>query len=452
MRARARSWLVLASLAAATAGCPLTLSDYTIGEPGPADGSVVDAATEKPPADAPAPDTSPLPDGGCPGTTTLCGKSCYDLTSDPSHCGSCTKACLSGHACSASACQGWASVASAGMTARKMAASCALPSGQIFVWGGADDTGAINTGGIYDAASDTWTTVTVDGSTPTARVLATAVCFADRVLVWGGGDEANANDYKDGAVYDVKSKSWSVTSNVCGGLKGQRMAYGALLGSSAMIYGGVDKTGKAVGGPGCLYDPGANAWTQPSSNPAAVTAPGVDASASAFYAFGGTTNVDTNALWVMQSGSWTTASSSGAPAARTGPFAAWDSSRLVIWGGTASGAAIASGARYASSWQGMTTTSAPSARSVSPRRAGWSAAIGATSSLHVGGVLANNNLAHDGGVYDSATDSWKTIPSWLSTDDHEWGVAAWTGKELVVWGGLTGSKLVATGDRFAPAP
>ncbi len=44
--------------------------------------------------------------GSCPAGQTQCGASCFNLSSDPAHCGSCTRSCTASESCEAGACKG----------------------------------------------------------------------------------------------------------------------------------------------------------------------------------------------------------------------------------------------------------------------------------------------------------------------------------------------------------
>jgi hypothetical protein len=49
-------------------------------------------------------DAADAPDTGCPTGTTKCSTGCYDLTKDPTHCGTCDKTCATGEVCSTGTC------------------------------------------------------------------------------------------------------------------------------------------------------------------------------------------------------------------------------------------------------------------------------------------------------------------------------------------------------------
>src|SRR5262249_52408162 len=142
---------------------------------------------------------------------TCCGSECADLQTDHAHCGDCSTVCATGRSCASAGCHGWATLAAppSGFVAREKAAYVAV-SGKVFIWGGADASGAaLNTGALYDPKTDTWTLTAVNAKTPTGRVFANAVWTGTYVIVWGGRTPTGSADYKDGALYDPVGDQWS---------------------------------------------------------------------------------------------------------------------------------------------------------------------------------------------------------------------------------------------------
>jgi hypothetical protein len=56
---------------------------------------------------------------------------------------------------------------------------------EMIIWGGDSPNGALNTGGLYNPISNTWSTVTLDGAA-TARVYHSAVWTGSEMIIWGG--------------------------------------------------------------------------------------------------------------------------------------------------------------------------------------------------------------------------------------------------------------------------
>ncbi len=422
-------------------GCPMVLrDDFTV--------AASDAAA---PSDAGPGRDATCGDGGCACDANTDG--------DPSNCGTCGHACAPGHACSAGVCAAWAPVApppATVLSAREKAAACALADGRVFVWGGADATGAVQaSGAIYDPARDAWDALPTSPLSP--RAFATAVCLSTKVVVLAGADLAGAVDYRDGATYDLADKVWTPTPNPPAALSARRAPYGVSQGTAhALFWGGELKTGRPAGGNACLFDTRASSW-QPSNGggPPTLLAPTVASTVSSLLVFGGQAGAnDTSDLFLLDNAAdWTNAPPAGAPSARRGAFGAHDGVRLLVWGGLSGATTLESGGSFlppAGPWKSTASAMAPTARAVAPQRTGWTFSLGGGRSLLVGGVLNGDVAARDGAIYDSSADTWTALPSWTTNEDHEWGVAVWTGRELFVWGGRTGSSVSATGTRFAP--
>ncbi len=336
--------------------------------------------------------------------------------------------------------------------AREKTASCAFSDGRVFVWGGADGAGnALATGNLYDATNDSWKAIATSGA-PSARVFATAVCVGMKAVVFGGGDTASTVDYADGATYNATSDTWSSMPSPPKDLPGQRAPYAGSLSSTAFFVGGLLKNGMAAPGTGAFYDPGASSWTAPKGGAPQGIGLGVATSPSIVFAFGGLAGPSDNNDLFTATSMWSKSNAAGGPSARHGAFAAFDGNELFIWGGASTAGPLQTGALLTppnGPWKVMSSGSqAPSARAAVDAQTGWAFAVGAQKTMVLGGVLSTSGNAHDGAIYNASSDTWTAVPSWTSNSDHVGGVAAWTGAQIIVWGGRTGSTLTATGDRW----
>src|SRR5688572_4000307 len=62
-----------------------------------------------------------------------------------------------------------------------------------------------------------------------------------------------------------------------------------------------------------------------------------------------------------------------------------------------------------------------------------------------------NNIGNGaGGVYNPASDTWRSIDSPAAPEGRTRHTAVWTGSEMIVWGGV-GTNVTNTGGRFNPA-
>jgi hypothetical protein len=152
----------------------------------------------------------------------------------------------------------------------------------MIVWGGHDGTSEVNTGGIYDPATGSWTATSTTGA-PLPRSSHAAVWTGSRMIVWGGyGSYDNT-----GGIYDPATDSWTATSTT--GAPSPRFGYSAVWTGSKMIVWG----GSAYGG-----------------------------------------SLDTGGIYDPVGDSWTATPTTGAPTPRHSHTAVWTSRNMVVWGGT----------------------------------------------------------------------------------------------------------------------
>src|SRR6266571_4821638 len=126
-----------------------------------------------------------------------------------------------------------------------------LPSGKVLVAGGSEGDGPLNSAGLYDPASEMWSST---GSLNTARVYHTATLLSNgKVLVEGGFDGGllDRNQALNSAeLYDPATGTWSSTAN----LVTARGSHTATLLPSGKVL--------VVGGNSAeLYDPATDTWS-----------------------------------------------------------------------------------------------------------------------------------------------------------------------------------------------
>jgi N-acetylneuraminic acid mutarotase len=140
-----------------------------------------------------------------------------------------------------------------------------------------------------------------------------------------------------------------------------------------------------------------------------------------------------------------------APTARQGHVAVWTGSVMLVWGGRNAGppsTPLGTGDRYdpvTDTWTRMSTQNAPSPR-VSAT-AVWAAGVMVVWGGH------NSDTTNTGGRYNPSTDSWTPTSTSGAPDSRESHTAVWTGSEMIVWGGNlgVGCCTVNTGARYNPA-
>jgi len=346
--------------------------------------------------------------------------------------------------------------APSGFVGRSRAASTWIGD-RVFIWGGQTQSTALNTGALYDPKTNAWTTTPVNANTPSARVLATAVWTGSVVVVWGGGDSANNQDFRDGGRFDPVTNTWQrVTAS--GAPTGRRGARGVLAGSRVLFWGGFNRQGNPEDS-GSLYDPATDSWTDMDNNnqPPELNGPDTGWSGTDFFVYGGlqTGGGETDNAWAYDAALDRWRVLPDGPSSRYGAFGAWDGSYFIAWGGRRlAGQLFADGRRYdpvSNGWSSITTTGAPSARRASHREAGWAARVSGGNLLVLGGFGSNpTDIKRDGTIYNSTTNAFTPVPAWPSGEQRLWAAGVWTGAEFVLWGGVNNGQPTATGERLRP--
>ncbi|MBI4822157.1 MAG: hypothetical protein HY791_38215 [Deltaproteobacteria bacterium] len=132
-----------------------------------------------------------------------------------------------------------------------------------------------------------------------------------------------------------------------------------------------------------------------------------------------------------------------------GAAGVWTGSEALIWGGLTGGDYTNAGARFdplAGTWEVMSTDGAPSPRAQATLT--WCGAV----AIAFGGV-GPSGLLSDGGIYDPETDRWSALPVGASSPSARKGHTAKCAQgKLVVWGGeLPWGRFSRDGARFDPA-
>jgi hypothetical protein len=121
----------------------------------------------------------------------------------------------------------------------------------MFAWGGDIGTGAtfFNSGGLYDPATDSWTSSTTTGA-PQARRHPVMVWTGSKAVAWGGQNAVTVNT---GGQYDPVGNSWTTvttagapspraSSNIAVWStfgNGELMVWGGWTGSNYLNTGGI---------------------------------------------------------------------------------------------------------------------------------------------------------------------------------------------------------------------
>jgi N-acetylneuraminic acid mutarotase len=296
---------------------------------------------------------------------------------------------------------------------------------------------------------------------PDGRFGHTAVWTGSEMIIWGGY-------WSTGWRYNPSTDSWMPTSteeNVPSGRSGHSAVW---TGTEMIIWGGGD-WGEGDSGAyfntGGRYNPETDSWI-PTSTGASVPAARSDHSAvwtgSEMIVWGGNDYdgswhyLNTGGRYSPSSDSWaSTAAGVDVPAGRNGHTAVWTGAELIVWGGSNdSPGMLNTGARYnprTDSWIPTTTgMSVPVSRI-------WHTAVWTGTEMIVWGGRTGSYPAfsalNTGGRYNPLTDSWTPTSTGAHVPEaREFHTAVWTGSEMIVWGGIPEYEPIAfsTGGRYDP--
>ncbi|HKP03665.1 MAG TPA: hypothetical protein VJU77_09935 [Chthoniobacterales bacterium] len=321
---------------------------------------------------------------------------------------------------------------------------------EMIVWGGTDATSPI-TGGRYDPSTDSWQAMST-ANAPEGRIEHTALWTGSEMVVWGGRS-CDTCYLKSGAKYNPVSDTWTSTNTVSAPVA--RTAQGAVwTGSEMLVWGGWNG---AFVGDGAKYNPAADSWVglSASNPPAARQSPVAVWTGTEMILWGGI--VDGQSGAPANSGSrynpvtniWSPMNTSNAPFQGATNTAVWTGSEMIVFGG-GYGETLNDGGRYnptADSWTPVPTTNNPAGRY--EHQTVWTG----SEMIVWGGQLNNVLTTNSGGRYDPALDRWTPTSTLNAPERRESHTAVWTGTEMIVWGGWGPDpfRILNTGGRYAPA-
>ena len=320
--------------------------------------------------------------------------------------------------------------------------------GVMIVWGGdRNGVSALNTGGRYDPATNTWLATSVGANVPVARRYHTAVWTGTQMIVWGGNSGPLVNS---GGRYDPAADTWLPTS--LASVPAPRQIHSAVWTGSEMIVWGGD--GATVLNTGGRYNPTGDTWT-PTSLGANVPTPRYYHAAvwtgTEMIIWGGGNYPSlptTGGRYNPATDTWTpTFSGVGVPIARADHTAIWTGNEMIVWGG-GHGYVENSGSRYNPATDVWTPTSV-GGEVPSPRE--YHSAVWTGTEMIVWGGFDGSARINSGGRYDPAEDAWSVMSDVNVPPPRGDHTAVWTGSEMIVWGGNTEITYVATGGRYYPA-
>ena len=323
---------------------------------------------------------------------------------------------------------------------------------EMVVWGGVNALGKLDTGGRYNAATDTWT-ATSDANAPTARSSHTAVWTGIEMIIWGGIDE-NFAQVNTGGKYNPDTDSWVPTS--LNNVPDPRYSHTAVWsGTEMIVWAGSGELGFL--NTGGRYAPHTDSWTDTSTIDVPTGRDGHTAvwTGSEMIVWGGFdedgTYSSTGGRYNPDTNSWTATSRSNPPPGRRSHTAVWTGSEMIIWGGfsPSNGGVLNTGGRYDPDTNSWTATSMIN---VPHRRDGHTAIWSENEMIMIiwGGSDENFSRLNTGARYDPTANTWIATNTTDAPSARDLHTAIWTGSEMVVWGGTGDFQDVNTGGRYDP--
>ncbi len=215
---------------------------------------------------------------------------------------------------------------------------------RIIIWGGGDGGGSSNTGAMYNPATNTWTTMNTTGA-PTARFWHTAIWnnvvgANGRIIIWGG---TNINDVSGelntGGIFDPSTNTWSAATNTVGA-PSARINHTAIWTGTEMIIFGWRLSNTSTNS-GRKFNPSLNTWTIIANSFESVTGHSSVWTGSTMFVTGGSTNVAGNTgytnsnsrIYNPVTNSWAPALSFSSIESKRNHYSFFAGNMILIWGG-----------------------------------------------------------------------------------------------------------------------
>ena len=293
------------------------------------------------------------------------------------------------------------------------------------------DSGSLNTGALYDPASNEWITLSMENA-PSGRYDPYVFWTGEEMLVWGGYDERagllgarKVTALGDGGLYNPATNSWRSMSTD-GAPDGRRDAIVIWTGSELYVWGGIGDGGRDSAGSsdGARYVLATDSWHSMSTEGAPsprFDGVGVWTGSELIVWSGNTGRVDDagcssyapdGGRYDPESDSWTALPTVGGPRGRRNPAAVWTGKEMVIVGAETGGrdcALLATAGRFipsANGWFEMEKLR-PEFQSIDTARwAGDEVIIWGESMLRFG-IIPGSPVQ----IWDPETDTWEGVPN-----------------------------------------
>ena len=132
----------------------------------------------------------------------------------------------------------WTATSTTGAPSDRNLSTAVWTGSKMIIWAGDDGPRQVNTGGVYDPATDTWTATSTVGA-PSGRHSQSAVWTGSKMIAWGGFGCPPCQALDTGGIYDPATDAWTPTSTVAA--PSAREGHTAVwTGSQMIVWGGYD--------------------------------------------------------------------------------------------------------------------------------------------------------------------------------------------------------------------
>jgi hypothetical protein len=220
---------------------------------------------------------------------------------------------------------------------------------EMIIWGGSGYPGYLNNGGRYNPQTSNWVATDTGPNVPEARSFHTAVWTGSLMLVWGG-EGVTGTFFNTGGRYDPATDSWTTMSTGMNVPEGRYQHAAVWTGNQLLIWGGWNAT--SYFNTGGRYDPVTDTWNLTTLTGAPEPR----------YAHSGVWTGEDMIIWsgvlngpilLAKTGGrynpiadrWIATNETDAPSGRLNHTAIWTGTQMIVWGGYGSGV-LSTGASY----------------------------------------------------------------------------------------------------------
>ena len=314
---------------------------------------------------------------------------------------------------------------------------------EMIIWGGNDDFGNSDTGGMYNPMTHVWTELSLNNA-PRSRVQHTAIWTGTHMIIWGGLH--GSNDLNTGALFNPTTNTWTETTTVNSPIPTKEHT-AVWSGTEMLVWGGNPSDNKVR-----RYNPQLNEWNISSgSNAPIATYDHISVwTGTKLIIWGGTLYNTSGGVFDLTNNTWmTTSLLNVAPGRAWAPPHVWTGNEMILWGG-GGGNTQNTGSRYnpvSNTWTTVTIANAPE------KRVRHTIIWTGTEMIVWGGNFTPGSL-NSGARMDGITYVWNATNQTDAPVGRGYHTAVWDGLEMIIWGGATGgfngTEKLNTGGHYNP--